>query len=230
MTAIRVQIQNYAAHQQKFFLTYVPAAPHNPFDGTPGQFKKFKPGKFGDFTPLYLNELLYMDWNITSILDELKSSGLLDHTLVIITADHGEMLGQDGGPIGHGWAVTPELANIPLIIMDPDHPSYHLNDRIGSQVDLLPTLLDLLGIPVPQDQLYQGRSLYAAPPPADHKIYLSSLQQYGVIQDHRLLCGKTGNRKSDRRQYLHHHQPRCTNTVSASGHPGRFPGEHPRLR
>ena len=39
-----------------------------------------------------MNELLYMDWNITSILDELKSSGLLDHTLVIITADHGEML------------------------------------------------------------------------------------------------------------------------------------------
>ena len=74
--------------------------------------------------------------------------------------------------------------------MDPDHPGYHLNDRIGSQVDLLLTLLDLLGIPVPQDQLYQGRSLYAAPAPSDRKIYLSSLQQYGVIQDHRLLCGK----------------------------------------
>jgi arylsulfatase A-like enzyme len=188
--AIRTQIQSYAAHRQKFFLTYVPAAPHNPFDGTPARFKKFKPGTVGDYTPLYLNELLYMDWNIASILDELKSSGLLDHTLVIITADHGEMLGQDGGPIGHGWAVTPELVNIPLIIMDPDHPGYHVNDRVGSQVDLLPTVLDLLGIPVPRDQLYQGRSLYAAPSPADRKIYLSSLQQYGVIQDRRLLCGK----------------------------------------
>jgi glucan phosphoethanolaminetransferase (alkaline phosphatase superfamily) len=189
LDAIRAQIQNYATQKTNFFLTYLPVAPHNPFDGTPRQFKKFKPEIIGDFTPLYLNELLYMDWNITSILDQLKSSGLLDHTLVIITADHGEMLGQDGGPIGHGWAVTPELANIPLIIMDPGHPGYQLNDRVGSQVDLLPTLLDLLGIPVPQDQLYQGRSLYAAPAPADRKIYLSSLRQYGVIQDHRLLCG-----------------------------------------
>ena len=49
--AIRAQIQSYAAHQHKFFLTYVPAAPHNPFDGTPAQFKKFKPGTIGDFTP-----------------------------------------------------------------------------------------------------------------------------------------------------------------------------------
>jgi glucan phosphoethanolaminetransferase (alkaline phosphatase superfamily) len=189
LDAIRAQIQNYAMQKTNFFLTYLPVAPHNPFDGTPRQFKKFKPEIIGDFTPLYLNELLYMDWTITSILDQLKSSGLLDHTLVIITADHGEMLGQDGGPIGHGWAVTPELANIPLIIMDPGHPGYHLNDRVGSQVELLPTVLDLLGIPVPQDQLYQGRSLYAAPTPADRKIYLSSLRQYGVIQDHRLLCG-----------------------------------------
>jgi phosphoglycerol transferase MdoB-like AlkP superfamily enzyme len=187
--AIREQIKKYATQKTKFFLTYAPVAPHNPFDGTPAQFNKYKLDKIGDYTPLYLNELLYMDWNITSILDELKASGLLDHTLVIITADHGEMLGQDGGPIGHGWAVTPELANIPLIIMDPGHPGYHLNDRVGSQVDLLPTLLDLLGLTMPQDQLYQGRSLYAAPTPTDRKIYLSSLRQYGVIQDHRLLCG-----------------------------------------
>jgi len=187
--AIREQIKKYATQKTKFFLTYTPVAPHNPFDGTPAQFKKFKPDTLGDYTPQYLNELLYMDWNITSILDELKSSGLLDRTLVIITADHGEMLGQNGGPIGHGWAVTPELANIPLIIMDPDHPGYRLNDRIGSQVDLLPTLLDLLGIVTPKDQLYQGRSLYALPAPADRKIYLNSFQQYGIIQDRSLLCG-----------------------------------------
>jgi len=54
----------------------------------------------------------------------LKADGLLDKTIIVITADHGEMLGVKGGPIGHGWVVTPELANIPLIIMDPDHPGY----------------------------------------------------------------------------------------------------------
>jgi hypothetical protein len=122
-------------------------------------------------------------------VNELKDSGLLDNTLVIITDDHGEMLGENGGPIGHGWAVTPELANIPLIIMNPDKPGYHINNTVGSQVDLLPTILDLLGIAVPQDQLYQGISLYSAAAQTDRTIYLNSFQQYGIIKGHRLICG-----------------------------------------
>ena len=187
--AIQSQIKQYATNHQKFFLSYFPVAPHNPFDGTPRKFEKFPLGKVGDYTPKYLNELLYLDWIITSIVNELKDSGLLDNTLVIITDDHGEMLGENGGPIGHGWAVTPELANIPLIIMNPDKPGYHINNTVGSQVDLLPTILDLLGIAVPQDQLYQGISLYSAAAQTDRTIYLNSFQQYGIIKGHRLICG-----------------------------------------
>jgi arylsulfatase A-like enzyme len=187
--AIRSQIEQYATDRQPFFLTYVPVAPHNPFDGVPESFHKYKLKGMDDYTPLYLNDLLYMDWCITSILDQLKASGLLDNTLVIITDDHGEMLGENGGPIGHGWMATPELTNIPLIIMDPDNPGYHLNDTIGSQVDLLPTILDLLGMPIPGDQLYQGTSLYSSTAQADRTIYLNSIQQYGVIEGHRYICG-----------------------------------------
>jgi arylsulfatase A-like enzyme len=187
--AIQSQIKQYATNHQKFFLSYFPVAPHNPFDGTPRGFEKFPLGKMGDYTPGYLNELLYLDWIITSIVNELKDSGLLDNTLVIITDDHGEMLGENGGPIGHGWAVTPELANIPLIIMDPDKPGYRINTTVGSQVDLLPTIRDLLGIAVPQGQLYQGMSLYSAAAQTDRIIYLNSFQQYGIIKGHRLICG-----------------------------------------
>jgi phosphoglycerol transferase MdoB-like AlkP superfamily enzyme len=187
--AIQSQIRQYAAGHHKFFLSYFPAAPHYPYDGMPREFQKFQMKTIGDYTPKYLNELLFMDQVITSILDELKNSGLLDKTLVIITDDHGEMLGEDGGPIGHGWAVTPELANIPLIIMDPAHPGCHINETIGSQVDLLPTLLDLLDIPIPQGQLYQGVSLYSAAAQTNRTIYLNSFQQYGIIQDRLLICG-----------------------------------------
>ncbi|MFO1512696.1 MAG: sulfatase-like hydrolase/transferase [Verrucomicrobiota bacterium] len=59
-----------------------------------------------------MNELLYMDWIIASLLDELKETGLLEKTLVVITSDPGEMLGENGGPMGHGWRVTPQLANV----------------------------------------------------------------------------------------------------------------------
>jgi arylsulfatase A-like enzyme len=192
--AIRNQIKRYAGGNQRFFLTYVPAAPHYPYDCIPEAFHHFKPCAVGDFTPMYLNELLYMDWVMASIVDELRESGVLDKTLVVITDDHGEMLGANDGPIGHGWVITPELANAPLIIMDPQNPGYHLNYTLGSQIDLLPTLLDLLKISVPPSQLYEGRSLYG-PEAGDHRlVYLNSYEQYGVITRSHFVAG---NRKTD---------------------------------
>jgi len=85
--------------------------------------------------------------------------------------------------------VTPELANVPLIIMDPDKPGYRVNDRIGSQVDLLPTVLDALGIAIPSGELYEGRSLYATHDETNRLIYLNSLQQYGVIAGKQFVAG-----------------------------------------
>ncbi len=189
--AMRAQIRRHAERREKFFLTYVPAAPHYPYDSIPDRFRKHPLVNTGDYSPKYLNDLLYMDWVIASLLDELRDSGELDHTLVIITDDHGEMTGENGGAIGHGWAVTPELANIPLIILNPSHHGYSVNPAIGSQVDLLPTLLELLGIPLPADQLYQGRSLYRQPLP-DSCEYLNSFQQFGTLNGTTLTCADRG--------------------------------------
>ena len=189
LEAMREQIRKYGENGKRFFMTYVPAAPHYPFEKVPERFHKYKPGEMGDYTPLYLNELLYMDWVLASLVEQLKESGLLDKTLVVITDDHGEWLGGKGAPIGHGWWLTPELVNAPLIVMDPRKTGYRVNHTIGSQVDLLPTMLDLLSIPVPQRQLYQGQSLYAAEREPGRRAYLNSMQQYGILQDNRLLLG-----------------------------------------
>src|SRR5439155_10314660 len=99
-----------------------------------------------------------------------------------------------GGPIGHGFQLSPELVNTPLIIMDPRKPGYRVNHTIGSQIDLLPTTLDLLGIPAPGEVLYEGRSL-AKTAERGHLIYLSSMQEYGVIDKNRLMLG---DRERDR--------------------------------
>lgn len=187
--AIQKQIKTYASRKQRFFLTYVPAAPHYPYEKVPERFHKFKAGGMGDYSPFYFNELLYMDWVLASIVGELEASGLLDKTLVIITNDHGEMLGEQGGPIGHGFMLSPELVNTPLIIMDPRKRSYRINPTIGSQIDLLPTMLEALGIPVPNDQLYEGHSLITARENDGRLIYLNSMQQYGVIVANRLMFG-----------------------------------------
>jgi arylsulfatase A-like enzyme len=186
--AIQMQIKAYASRNQRFFLTYVPAAPHYPYEKVPERFHKYKPGRMGDYSPLYLNQLLYMDWVLASIVEQLEKTGLLDKTVVIITNDHGEMLGDVDGAIGHGFHLSPELVNTPLIIMDPRKTGFHVNQKIGSQVDLLPTMLDLLGIPVPAGELYEGSSLAKAGRKAE-LIYLNSMQEYGVIDANRLMLG-----------------------------------------
>jgi hypothetical protein len=194
LAAMLSQIKKYAAHDQRFFLTYIPAAPHYPYDGVPDRFHKFKPGQFGDYTPFYLNELLSVDWVMAALVDQLKASGLLDKTVVIITNDHGERTGEGGGAIGHGWYLTPELANTPLIIMDPQHPGCRTNYTIGSQIDVLPTALDLLRISLPSGQLYEGRSLYEPPAGDDRLVYLNTYEQYGIIARNHYV---SGDRKAD---------------------------------
>jgi arylsulfatase A-like enzyme len=187
LEAIQKQIKTYASGNQRFFLTYVPAAPHYPYEKVPERFHKFKPGAMGNYSPLYYNELLYMDWVLASIVGQLEESGLLEKTVVIITNDHGEMLGEQGGPIGHGFQLSPELVNTPLIIMDPRKTGFRINQTIGSQVDLLPTMLDVLGIPIPTGELYEGRSLARAG--TDRLIYLNSMQDFGVIAGSHLMLG-----------------------------------------
>ncbi|HLH52797.1 MAG TPA: LTA synthase family protein [Verrucomicrobiae bacterium] len=189
LTAIRAQLRKYSQNHQRFCLTYVPAAPHYPYDKIPKQFQKHKMEEFGDFTPLYLNELLYMDWVLASIVDELKDQGLLENTLVVITNDHGEMLGGKEGHLGHGWAVTPQLANTPLILMDPARSGFQINKTVGTQVDLLPTILDRLHIPVPPEELYEGLSLDAGPARAQRLGYLSSYKEFGIVSGDMVLLG-----------------------------------------
>jgi len=191
--AICAEIRKMADSGNKFFLTYVPAAPHYPYDGVPQEFQKYKRNN-SDYVSVYVNSMLYMDWVISTILDQLKDSKLFDNTLVVITDDHGEMLGENGGPIGHGWAVNPALSNIPLIIMDPEKPGYRLNYTVGSEVDLMPTILDKLGIPLPRDELYEGKSLYEATNLLVRLAYINSYSEYGIIKGHQII---EGDRDSD---------------------------------
>jgi hypothetical protein len=189
LRAMKAQIKQYAGTHERFFMTYVPAAPHYPYDNIPEQFRKFPAREVGDFTPFYLSELLYMDWVLASIVEDLEANGLIDNTMVIITNDHGEMTGANHGHIGHGWAITPELANTPLIIMDPGRRGYHLNYTVGSQVDLLPTVLGRLGVAIPPQELYEGYSLDL--PLGDNRpwSYLNSFRQYGVLFDKQIIVG-----------------------------------------
>lgn len=187
--AIQEQLRAYGRSRGPFCLTYVPVCPHHPFDGVPERFRQFPMRQMGDLTPRYLNELLYMDWIITQLLDTLRETGLLDHTLVVITSDHGELTGARDGLIGHGWLLDPELTNVPLIILDPAQRAFARHLVPGSHVDLLPTLIDLLGLPLPEQQLYQGVSLYRPEAAAPRGIFLNSHRQFARLDGQTMVFG-----------------------------------------
>lgn len=184
MEAMKDRIRFHAKNGDSFFLSYIPAAPHQPFERPPKQFQVFDDSVSNidkNYLNAYKNQLLYMDWILSSLIEQLKESGLLNKTLVLITNDHGEMLGDEQGFLGHGWRLKPELCNTPLIVMDPRHSGARINTTIGSEVDILPTVLDLLNIPLPANQIYQGLSLYDPRAKNPRPIYIQSFGDRAMV-------------------------------------------------
>jgi len=93
----------------------------------------------------YLNCLRDVDRSIGMVLAELEASGLADRTIVVLTADHGDM---DGAHQLHakGAVAYREQNNVPLVIVHPSLPGGRQCRAVTSHVDLAPTLLALTGI------------------------------------------------------------------------------------
>ena len=96
----------------------------------------------------YLAEVSYMDSEIGRLLDGLRQIDGFDRALIVLVADHGELLGE-GGHYGHAYRLDPELTEVPLIVKWP-HQSRP--QRVAGQVsllDLFPTLLRAAGVAPP---------------------------------------------------------------------------------
>jgi len=93
----------------------------------------------------YDGSIGFMDLQIGELVGYLKQNGLFENTLIIITSDHGEALG-DHGSLGHNASVYQDQIHVPLIVKYPG--SGHggrVEDRV-SHVDILPTILDVAGL------------------------------------------------------------------------------------
>ncbi len=85
----------------------------------------------------------------------LDSTGRLDNTLVVVTSDHGEEFGEHRR-IGHKGTLYREVLMVPLVVVGPGVRPARVDAPVGL-VDLVPTLLHLLGLPIPDD--VEGSSL-----------------------------------------------------------------------
>lgn len=107
-------------------------------------------------TDLYQGEIAYADAALGQLLAELEAGGVAERTLVVMTADHGEGL-NDHNEATHSLLCYDATLHVPLIVAGPGAPvGKRVRERVGT-VDILPTVLELLGVPPRSD--VQGRSL-----------------------------------------------------------------------
>ena len=127
-------------------------------------------GEMGWELERYLNAQHELDKALGNLLDGLRTRGLADDTLVIITGDHGQAFGRLHRTYYHSGRVYQEDVNVPLIVWNPQ--LFHnapRSDVIGAHVDLSPTVLDLLGYDAPGS--FQGRSMFAVDRPPRAYFY-----------------------------------------------------------
>jgi arylsulfatase len=95
----------------------------------------------------YLNTIRDNDNNLQRVIDTLNEMDLWKNTIIIFTADHGEMGGAHGGLRGKGPMAYEENAHIPLIIAHPNAPQGVECATLTSHLDMLPTLVGFTGLP-----------------------------------------------------------------------------------
>ncbi len=94
---------------------------------------------------LYQAELFYADHLVGTLVQQLKALQLLDQTLLIVTSDHGELLGEHGR-ITHAGAVWEELLRTPCLLRYPPAIAPGTTfEALSSGLDIVPTVFDLLG-------------------------------------------------------------------------------------
>ncbi|MDQ3334384.1 MAG: sulfatase-like hydrolase/transferase [Myxococcota bacterium] len=107
---------------------------------------------------LYDAEIKWTDREVGRLLDELRRLPSHDNTIVIITSDHGESMGEHGQPLGtHGAALYTEQIHVPMIFFIPNNKPRSIAGAV-SNLDIVPTVAELVGAKV-SDLSFEGRSL-----------------------------------------------------------------------
>jgi len=143
-----------------------------------------KPVEQDFVTATYDGQIAFMDAQLGEFIAALKARGHYENALIMVTADHGELLGEHD-QVGHGGRMMYEgLLHVPMVVKMPgaDHPRGEVSGPV-QLVDLLPTVCAAVGAPVPDG--VQGETL----PHVDHEIVAEEqinpefVAHYGEVYD-----------------------------------------------
>jgi arylsulfatase A-like enzyme/Tfp pilus assembly protein PilF len=133
---------------KKFFAWVHLYDPHTPYDPPEPFLSRYRDQK-------YVGEIAYTDHVVGRLLSFLREERLWDRTLVVVLGDHGESLGEHGEST-HAYFVYDATVHVPLIVRTPWGDRGRARAQV-STVDVVPTVLDLLGLP--PEKGIDGRTL-----------------------------------------------------------------------
>jgi arylsulfatase A-like enzyme len=189
----------YRGRREPRLFAVPPLAPEDEWQ-VPAIFRDLTEVQKQGITAAYYTSVEFADKNIGAVLDALRATGHDLDTLVILTGDHGYMLGQHGRFEKH-CSYEPAV-HAPLIMRLPggERPG-RASDALVEFIDIVPTVLERCGVPVPE--AVQGRSLAAivdgkATGHRDHVIIEYSENEEAMIRDERFkLVYITGRRQRE---------------------------------
>ncbi|MFN8637305.1 MAG: sulfatase-like hydrolase/transferase [Chloroflexota bacterium] len=127
-------------------------------------FAEMPDRRFREVRAMYYGMVRQIDDHVGRVLDTLDRRGLTENTIVLFTSDHGDYAGEHR-LLGKSNAFYDCLTRVPLLLSWPGHvPSGTIRDELVSLVDVMPTMLQLLGIEVPA--AVQGQAMPGAVPDA----------------------------------------------------------------
>ena len=168
-----------------FFLFLNYFDPHGPYEA-PSPFG----GSFGaEPADRYDEEILYMDHHLGRFFDGMKRDELFEDSLILVTADHGELLGEHGR-MGHGASLFEEEIRVPFLVKYPrDEVAPGRRGEPVHHVDVRPLILERLGV---SPAARSGQPLLAEVNPLD---FMSSEGSWRALYlgRHKLLWNSLGN-------------------------------------
>ena len=184
------------ANAPPFFLWVHLYDPHDPYDPPEPYKSKFKDP--------YDGEIAYADAMLGKLFGALKTAGIYQSSVVAVMADHGEAFGEHGERT-HGIFLYDETIHVPLLIKLPTplHSAGKQATKVDARaglVDVMPTILEAAGVPVPRE--VQGQSLLRAmkpdgpnsapSPPLDRPIYSETDYPHRAFKWSSLRALRTG--------------------------------------
>ncbi len=145
---IKPAIEWLSGAKKKWFCWVHLFDPHDPYDPPEPYRHLYK-------HDLYSGEVAYVDAQLGLFFSFLRKKGLMENTIIVLTSDHGEALGEKG-ELHHGFFAYNNTLRVPLILYIPGVEP-RVVETNACHLDLFPTVCDALGLPVPEH--LQGESL-----------------------------------------------------------------------